>query len=82
MVTTAIINVIWGIVSPILDKVPEISLNYDGIANMTVYQFLKAGLYFLPMETVKNIIALTLALWVLRVVISLLHSLWASLPIV
>lgn len=82
MITTGVIRVIWGIISPILDKVPEISLNYDGIANMTIYQFLKAGLYFFPMETVKDIITLTLALWVLRVVVSLLHSLWASLPIV
>ncbi len=82
MVTTGILNVIWNIVSPILARVPEISLNYDGIANTTVYQFLKAGLYFLPMQTVKTILAITVSLWVLRVIISLLHSLWSSLPIV
>lgn len=82
MVTTGILNVIWNIVSPILARVPEISLNYDGIANTTVYQFLKAGLYFLPMQTVTTILSITVALWVLRVIVSLLHSLWQSLPIV
>lgn len=82
MVTTGILNVIWSIVSPILARVPEISLNYEGIANTTIYQFLKAGLYFLPMQTVKTILTITIALWVLRVIVSLLHSLWSSLPIV
>jgi len=61
---------------------PDIAINYDGIANSTVYQFIRAGLYFLPMDTVLRILSLVVALWVVRIVIAFLHSLWAALPIV
>ena len=82
MITTAVINVLWSIASPILALIPDIAINYDGIANSTVYQFIRAGLYFLPMETVTKILTLVIALWVLRIVIAFLHSIWAALPIV
>ena len=82
MLGTAVLNVIWGIVQPIINRVPDISINYDGIVGTTVYQFIRAGLYFLPMDTVKAILAIIVALWVLRVVIAVLHSLWSALPIV
>lgn len=82
MITTAVVNVIWGIVQPILNRVPDISINYEGIANSTVYQWIRAGLYFFPMDTVKTILTIIIALWVLRVVIALLKSLWSALPIV
>ena len=82
MIVTAVINVIWGVVNPILNRVPEISIDYAGVSSSSIYQWLRAALYFFPMNTVVTICALTLALWVLRMVIAFLHSLWASLPIV
>ena len=82
MIVTAVINVIWGVVNPILNRVPEISIDYAGVSSSSIYQWLRAALYFFPMNTVVAICALTLALWVLRMVIAFLHSLWASLPIV
>lgn len=82
MLGTAVVGVIWGIVQPIINRVPDITINYDGIANSTVYQFIRAGLYFFPMGTVKTILTIIIALWVLRVVIAVLHSLWSALPIV
>lgn len=82
MITTAIINVIWSIAQPIVSRMPDIAINYEGIANSTVYQFMRAGLYFLPMDTVIRILSLVLVLWVFRIVIAFLHSLWAALPIV
>ena len=82
MIVTAVITAIWNLVQPILNRVPEISIDYAGVTSSSIYQWLRAALYFVPMHTVVTICALTLALWVLRVVIAFLHSLWASLPIV
>lgn len=82
MVTTGIIQLLWSFAEPIIAKVPDLAINYDGIANSTVYQFIRAGLYFLPMDTVFEILHLMFGLWILRAVIAFLHSIWAALPIV
>ena len=82
MIMTAIIKVFWTVVSPILARIPAVQINYDGIASSGIYQYLRAGLYFFPMRTVLAIGGVVLSLWVLRIIIAVLHSLWASLPIV
>lgn len=82
MLTTGVLSFLWSFAEPLVNRMPEIAINYDGIANSTVYQFLKAAMYMLPMETVFRILSLVLLLWVVRVVIAFLHSLWATLPIV
>ena len=82
MLTTPIVELIWSIIRPVLNKVPDLAINYDGISNSTVYQFIRAALYMVPMETVISILSITVALWVLRIFISFFRSLWAALPIV
>lgn len=82
MITTSVIRVLWAIASPILGEIPSVQINYDGIASSGVYQYLRAALYFFPMNTVLTIGGIVLSLWILRIVIAVLHSLWASLPIV
>lgn len=82
MITTFVLSIIWDIVNPILNRVPEISIDYAGVSSSSVYQWIRAGLYFFPMNTVVAICTLTMALWILRVVIAFLHSLWNALPIV
>ena len=49
MITTAILTVIWGIVKPLLVRIPDLQINYAGLSSMSVYQYLRAGLYFFPM---------------------------------
>ena len=82
MIVTAAISSIWAIVEPLVNRMPDIAINYDSIASSSVFTYIKAGLYFLPMHTVWNIFSLIVALWVLRIIIAVLHTLWASLPIV
>nr|WP_325298818.1 hypothetical protein [uncultured Dysosmobacter sp.] len=82
MIVTAAISAIWAIVEPLVNRMPDIAINYDSIASSSVFTYIKAGLYFLPMHTVWNIFSLIVALWVLRIIIAVLHTLWASLPIV
>ena len=82
MITTATLTVVWGIVKPLLVRIPDLQINYAGLSSMSVYQYLRAGLYFIPMGTVVAIFEIIIGLWVLRIVIAILHSLWAALPIV
>ena len=82
MITTAVLTVLWGIIKPLIVRIPDLQINYAGLSSMSVYQYLRAGLYFFPMGTVVAILEIILALWVLRVVVAILHSLWDALPIV
>lgn len=81
MISTGIINLLWNFAGPIVERIPTVAINYDGIANSSVYQFLSAAAYMLPMPTVIHILQLVVALWLVRVVIAFLHSIWAALPI-
>ena len=82
MIVNSLLRVLWAVVSPVLERIPAVNINYDGVVTSSVFQYLRAALYFFPMPTVIKILTIVLALWVLRVIIALLHSLWASLPIV
>ena len=82
MLITGVLNVIWGIVEPILNRMPSVQINYEGIASTTVFQYIRAGLYFFPMQTVLKIGTIVLALWVFRIIIAFLKALWDALPIV
>ena len=80
MITNAIISWLWGFISPLVDQIPTIEFNADGLVT-NILPYLRAGLYFLPMHTFSSILRLTLALWTLRVMVAFLHTLWKSLPI-
>ena len=82
MILNSMLRILWSVISPILAKIPSVQLNYDGAANSSVFQYIRASLYFLPMQTVLKILGIIIALWIFRIVIAFLHSLWASLPLV
>ena len=82
MITTAILSVIWAVIQPSLELVPDVAINYDGLANSSVYQYLRAALYLMPMEAFTGILTITVALWGLRMFIAFFRTLWAALPIV
>ena len=80
MITNAIIDFLWGFAAPILNQVPAIELNTVGVWD-TGLQWIQAALYFFPLSDVVAIFAIVLKLWMLRVAVAFLHSLWSALPI-
>lgn len=82
MIVTAGLSILWAIAQPLIARIPDVTINYDSIASSSVFTYLRAGLYFLPMQTVLQIFGCIIALWVLRIIIAILHSLWSSLPVV
>lgn len=80
MLTTPIINLILLIVSPIINRLPDISIPTNSLS--VVLSWVNAVLYFLPMGTVNLIIGIMLATMVFRLVISILKTIWGILPLV
>lgn len=82
MITNSVLKLIWAIIEGPLNSVPDLNINYEGLADSTVYQYIQSALYLLPMDTVTTIFTITAALWVLRMFIAFFRALWAALPIV
>lgn len=80
MVTTAIIAVFWAIVSPILNLLPDIT--FSAVSISVAVDYLRAVCYFFPMQTITIVLGLVLALWIFRIVIAFLKSIWQALPFV
>lgn len=70
------------IVLPLILLLPQINIDFVGIINSNIYTYLRAGLYFLPVLTVSKILILTVSIWVFRVIVSLIRTIWELLPLV
>ena len=82
MIFNPVLDIIWAIVNPILSLIPDVELNTpDGVWD-TGLEWIRAALWFFPFNTVMDILSLVLLLWVFRVSVAVLHSIWSSLPIV
>ena len=80
MISNAILSWLWGHVGPLVDQIPVLEFNTDGLV-VSILPYLRAALYFLPVRTFVAIFSLTLNLWLLRMAIAILHTIWKSLPI-
>lgn len=71
-VLSAVILVL--IIIPLVGALPDIVIDVPGVVNGSVYSFIRAGAYFLPMTTVAAILTITLALFVLRMLIAVIKA--------
>ena len=79
MLTKGLIEAVMFVAQPLIEKLPTISFSESGFA--VVASWVNGILYFLPMQTVSMILALMLATFIYRIVISVLKTIWAVLPI-
>ena len=82
MLTTGILAVILKIVSPLVSLFKPINILVNSSFISYVFDVVSGVLYFLPVGTINTILGITLATWVIRVVIAFLRALWGILPIV
>lgn len=82
MLTTGILAVILKIVSPLVSLFKPINILVNSAFISYVFDVVSGVLYFLPVGTINTILGITLATWVIRVVIAFLRALWGILPIV
>lgn len=81
MLTTAIISAIWSFAGPLIDRIPDVEMETAGYLD-GFGDYLAFACYMLPMPTVISIVQLTIGLYMLRIVVSFLRTLWGALPIV
>lgn len=83
MVSEFFLNVFFSIVTGILSLFPHgIEWNVDSGIMGTFLSVVSSICYFLPMGTVRAIIALIVSFGVFRVAIRLIKTLWDLLPVV
>lgn len=68
------------VVVPALALLPAINIDANAVISSTFYSYIRAGMYFLPVGTVVTIFGIQLALWVFRIVVAVVRSVWDLLP--
>lgn len=80
MVTQGILEFVLFIVTPIIERLPTITITGEGISK--ALEIINGVLYFLPVNTILSILAIMLAIHVYRIIVSILKTLWGVLPVV
>lgn len=80
MIPDALINVIWGLLSPSIEALPDVTVT--PILDSTLLDFIKMAAWLFPWNTVVAIGTLVVSLWLLRVTIAFFRTLWDVLPFV
>lgn len=81
MITNGILLVLQGVVNILLAPLAMINIAVDFIASIPVItQFIQVVAYVLPWGNLLPLIVLTIALFVLRIAISLIKTIWNLIP--
>lgn len=81
MIIVAIFNIIFPILGSLLGVV-DIDISLAGEFMGKVGEFFSVACYLLPMPTVISILSITVVLINFRIIIALLKTIWAILPLV
>lgn len=81
MILTSVIQWIWTVIDPVIALIPTIDLG-AWLVGGTFWDAVKMAFWMFPVGTAARIMVISFALWALRVVVSLLKTLWSILPIV
>lgn len=76
----------YGIIFTLLDKIlallPDVSWSVDSGAMSYFISMLQVVFYLLPMDTVVQIVGIVITITVFRILVALVRTVWAVLPIV
>lgn len=80
LVRIAIFTLIFVIVIGFIAMLPTVTINKNAVVTSSAYQWIRAGLWFLPTGAVAAIFVVQLALWSFRVLVAIIKSIWDMLP--
>lgn len=81
MIIDLILTVLFGIVNILLSPLTLINIVVDFIGSMPiVYEFLEVIAYILPWGNLLPLIILIHAIFVFRIIISLIKTIWQIIP--
>ena len=76
-----IFSIIILIVFALIVAIPVISIDAGAVASSSAVDFIRVALYFIPVNTVASILSITMGLWIFRIVIALIKTIWDLLPV-
>lgn len=76
------INIIFGLVSGMLELLPDIQWSVDTTSFQYFLDIVKVVGYLLPVDTVSAVVGLIIDLTVIRILISIPKAIWDLLPLV
>lgn len=82
MVSEFLINLVWALIKPLIDLMPEIELNVSIESLRFFLDACSAVSYLLPMSDIIIMIGIIIAITAFRVIISFIKTIWELLPLV
>jgi len=83
MIFDVVLNAIGGLVNLLLMPLEIINITVDFISGIApVMTFFKIVAYVLPWSNIMPLIGIIISIYILRIVISLIKTIWDLLPIV
>ena len=82
MISEFFLNIIFGLVSGMLEILPEVSWSVDTSAFSYFLDIVRVAGYMLPIDTVIAIVAIIIDLTIIRIAIAIPKAIWDLLPLV
>lgn len=67
---------------PCIIALPSIVIDFDAIVTSAFYTYIRAGMYFLPLRTVSAILLVQVTIWLFRIIVAIVRTVWDLLPFV
>ena len=81
MITNSILNVLGVVLGGLLSPLSLIKITSDFVASIPiVFSFLQVVAYLLPWKNILPLIILNISLFMLRIIISLIKTIWSIIP--
>lgn len=81
MITNSILKVLGVVLGGLLSPLSLIKITIDFVASIPiVFSFLQVVAYLLPWRNILPLIILNISLFILRIVISLIKTIWSIIP--
>lgn len=81
MVKVVIFVVLLTVVFSALLLLPTIKIDKGQIVESSAFAYVRAAMYFIPVSTAGSILGIVLVLWVFRVIVAVVKTIWSLLPV-
>lgn len=80
MITEALLSILFGAADKAMGLLPDIVWTVDTSAWDYIYDIMSMVAYLMPIQTVRNIMAMIIAIIVFRIVVALIRAVYGLIP--
>lgn len=81
MIIEGIFIIIFGVLDFIIGLLPFSDISFSSAPFQSALDIIKSLAYFLPFETVYDILGLVFCIMMFRIVVSIIKTIWQLLPL-